>query len=488
MHVLFVASEAAPFIKTGGLGDVIGALPKALQKQGVGVSVILPKFGDLSSQHKDKMTFVDNFTVPVGWRKQYCGLDTFVHDGVRFYFLDNEYYFKRHGSYGFFDDGERFAFFSRAVLEALPHLEEKPDILHCHDWQTGPVSALLKAHYEGHPFYEGIKTVFTIHNLRYQGVYPKPVLADLLDLSELYFHMDGLEFKGNVSYIKAGLAYADVLTTVSPTYAEEIQLPYYGEQLDGFLKKRAGDLQGIVNGIDSEAFNPDDDAAIHEPYHDYTGKKVNKVHLQQLLCLPENDDIPVMAMVTRLVDQKGIDLLLGVFHEIIGLNVQLVILGSGEAGYENDLRNLATQYPDNVSVMIEFDDALARKIYAGSDLFLMPSQFEPCGIGQLIALRYGALPIVRETGGLRDTVQPYNEFTGEGNGFSFTNYNAHEMLHTIERAVWLYRFQPLRWKTLSERAMGQDFSWETSSRAYKNLYGTLVSENEPIIDKENSAD
>lgn len=474
MNVLFAASECAPFFKTGGLGDVIGALPKALQSIGVNVTVILPKYGDLDDRYKNQLELIKIIEVPVGWRMQYCGIEKMTHEGVSIYFLDNEYYFKRHGSYGYFDDGERFAYFSRAVLEAIPHLEAKTDIIHCHDWQTGPIPVLLKAHYIFHPLYQNIKTVFTIHNLRYQGVYPKSVLAELLDLSELYFHIDGLEFHGNVSYLKAGLAFANYITTVSPTYAQEIQTPYYGENLDGFLRKREGNLLGIVNGIDIEAYNPKNDPAIYLEYDDFAGKVENKRLLQEQLGLPVDEGIPMISMVTRLVEQKGIDLVLHVFEEIMQQNCQVVLLGTGEEIYENAFRDLQQRFPNQVSANIFFDEDLAHKIYAGSDIFLMPSQFEPCGIGQLLAFRYGTIPLVRETGGLKDTVLPYNEFFDEGNGFSFTNYNAHDMLYTIERALWFFRFQPKKWKELSERAMKIDYSWEASSKEYKKLYEELA--------------
>lgn len=473
MNVLFAASECVPFVKTGGLGDVIGALPKALKEKDVNVSVILPKYEDLPFKYKQQMSFITNIDVPVGWRTQYCGIERITLEGIHYYFLDNEYYFKRYGSYGFFDDGERFAFFSRAVLEALPHLVDQPEIIHCHDWQTGPISVLLKAHYKKHPFYRDIQTVFTIHNLRYQGVYPKSVLSDLLDLSELYFHIDGLEFHGNVSYLKAGLAYSDRLTTVSPTYASEIQLPHYGEQLDGFLRKRNGDLQGIINGIDDMEYNPSTDPSLFFTYRDWEGKAENKLKLQESLSLTINKEIPIISMVTRMVEQKGMDLVLHVFHEIVKNGVQFILLGTGEERYEQAFKELAAQYPSNVSFQNYFDEALARKIYGGSDLFLMPSQFEPCGIGQLIALRYGTLPIVREIGGLKDTVIPVNEFTNEGYGFSFCHYNAHDMLYTIERAIWFYRFQPNKWNSLVEKAMKLDFSWDVSSEEYKKLYEEL---------------
>ena len=474
MNILFAASECAPFIKTGGLGDVIGALPQSLQEQGVNVSVILPKYADLQLQYKEQMQWIKSIEVPVGWRRQFCGIEKIDYQGITVYFLDNEYYFKRHGSYGFGDDGERFAFFSRAVLEAIPFLEVRPNIIHCHDWQTGLIPVQLKANYENNLDYHGIKTVFTIHNLRYQGVYPKSVLSDLLDLSEEYDHINALEFYGNVSYLKGGLAFADCLTTVSTTYASEIQTPYYGEKLDGFLRKRGANLQGIVNGIDNNSYDPKHDENLFLPFDDYEGKSVNKKHLQETLGLPINAEIPIISMVTRLVDQKGIDLILHVFQEIIGLDVQFVLLGTGDPQYEESFRYFERIYPGKVSANLYFDEALARQIYAGSDLFLMPSEFEPCGIGQLLALRYGTLPIVRETGGLRDTVIPYNEITEEGHGFSFANYNAHEMLYTIERAVALFRGQPDKWRNLVEHAMELDFSWSSSSQQYLKLYEELL--------------
>ncbi len=474
MNIVFAASECAPFIKTGGLGDVIGALPKTLKKLGTQVMVLLPKYGDLPQVYKDEMQFQTSIEVPVGWRRQYCGIDKLEWDGINYYFLDNEYYFKRHGSYGFFDDGERFAFFSRAILEALPHLEAKPDVLHLHDWQTGPVAALLKAHYRMNPFYESLQTVFTIHNLQYQGRYSKSVLHELLDLSELYFNPDGLEYYGDVNYLKAGLAFSNRLTTVSPSYAEEIQTFFYGEGLDGFLRKRSPDLVGILNGIDQTAYDPMTDRALAVPFEDYEGKLMNKAALQKKVGLPVEDKIPVISMVTRLVEQKGIDLVLHVFHEMMDLKVQFVLLGTGDGEYEAQFREMAAHYPDSVSYHDYFDEGLARQIYAGSDVFLMPSKFEPCGIGQLLAFRYGTVPLVRETGGLKDTVDPYNEFTGEGTGFSFTNYNAHDMFYTIERAIWLYRYQPKTWRTLSERAMELDFSWEASARQYLACYEELA--------------
>lgn len=474
MNVLFAASECVPFIKTGGLGDVVGALPKALKRGGIHVSVILPKYEDMTAEFQNRLTLIRYIDVPVGWRRQYCGIEYFEEDGIRYYFLDNEYYFKRHGCYGYFDDGERFAFFSRAVLEVLPFLAERPDVIHCHDWQTGPISLLLKSHYAGRPFYQQIRTVFTIHNLKYQGIFPRSVLSDLLDLDDRYFNPDSLEFYGGVSYMKAGLAYADVLTTVSRTYAEEIQMPFYGENLDGFLRWRSHDLHGIVNGIDREIYDPQTDRQLYFQYHTADGKKKNKSRLQEQLNLSRDEDIPMVAMITRLTEQKGIDLVLRVSHELISLNIQLVLLGTGEQHYESAFRELASRFPEQVSANIFFDDGLARKIYAASDLFLMPSKFEPCGIGQLLALRYGSLPVVRETGGLKDTVVSYNEFTGKGYGFSFTNYNAHDMLFTVQRALNFYRNQQDKWKQLTDRALQLNFGWETSAAAYRDLYYSLI--------------
>ncbi|TLS37513.1 glycogen synthase GlgA [Pseudalkalibacillus caeni] len=475
MNILHVASEGYPFIKTGGLGDVIGALPKALQEQGVNVQVILPKYQDIAEHFKEEMELIEAITVPVGWRNQYAGIERLVWNGIVYYFIDNEYYFKRSGSYGYFDDGERFSYFCRAVLEALPYLDERPDILHCHDWQTGMVSLLKKAHFYNHPFYKDMKTVFTIHNLRYQGVYPKVVLHDLLDLSELYFTVDGVEFYGKVNFMKAGLVYSDLVTTVSPTYAHEIQTPYFGESLHGLLRKRSNELVGIVNGIDYELYNPDTDETLAVNFDSRTNLKFeNKLSLQQELGLGESAETPMIAIITRLVEQKGIDLILHVLDQIMRLDVQLVVLGTGEEKYERAFREAEQRYPGKLSAHIYFDDNLARKMYAASDMFLMPSQFEPCGISQLLALRYGSLPIVRETGGLKDTVLPYNQYTEEGHGFSFANYNAHEMLEAIERATALFHQYPITWNNLVKRAMELDFSWKSSSEKYKQLYEGLT--------------
>ena len=470
--VLFVAAEAVPFVKTGGLADVIGSLPKELRKEGIDVRVILPKYGDIPDRYREMMTPVVALDVPVGWRRQYCGIEQLEHQGVTFYFVDNEYYFKRRGLYGYYDDGERFAFYSRAVLEALRHLDFNPDVLHCHDWHTAAVPVLLNAHYRH--LFPRLRTVFTIHNLKYQGVFAPSVLGELLNLGSEYFTADKLEFHGAVNYMKGGLAYADMLTTVSRSYAEEIQTPYYGEKVDGLLRARSHQLVGIVNGIDYDVYNPQHDEHIVMPYtwRSPKRKNQNKIKLQEHVGLPIDPDIPVLAIVSRLVEAKGLDLIAHVFEEIIAEDLQLIVLGTGESHYESMFQVAAYRYPEKVSANIFFDDALAHKMYAGADMFLMPSQFEPCGIGQLIALRYGALPIVRETGGLKDTVQSYNQYTGEGNGFTFTNYNAHDMLYTIRWALGMYRDKQV-WESIVKNAMKNDFSWRQSAKQYIQLYQTL---------------
>ncbi len=474
MNILFAASEGYPFSKTGGLGDVIGALPKELAQEGADVQVILPKYASIPEKYTEAMTFVSSLTVPVGWRNQYCGLFSLEKDGVLYYFIDNEYYFKRPESYGYYDDGERFAFFSRAILEIIPFLEKKPDVLHLHDWQTAMASLLLKAHYRYHPDYQQIKTVFTIHNLRYQGVYPHGVLHDLFDLSNMYFHPDGVEYYGNVNFMKAGIVYSDAVTTVSPSYADEIQTPYYGEGLDGLLRRHSGKLSGILNGIDTDLYDPNSDRSLYVQFEDdLDAKAENKVRLQRELGLEENRKKPMLVLISRLTDQKGIDLILHVMAEIASLDMQFVILGTGEKRYEEGFRQAGEHFKENLSVHLTFDDSFARKLYGASDLLLMPSMFEPCGISQLLALRYGSLPIVRETGGLKDTVKPYNRFTGEGHGFSFASYNAHELLFTIERAVRLYHEHPQIWNRMAARALELDFSWNASSLEYLKLYHSL---------------
>jgi len=481
LKVLFAAAEAAPFVKTGGLGDVIGSLPKELRKSGIDVRVMLPKYQHIPAQFQQQMVCKAQFTVPVGWRQQYCGVEELEYQGVKFYFLDNQYYFQRDGFYGYYDDGERFSYFSRAVLESLAQLNFIPDVLHCHDWHTGMVSVLLDAHYRHLPLYKHIRTLFTIHNLRYQGVFPKEVLTDLLGLDWRYFTIDGLEFYDQVNFMKGGLAYSDLISTVSKTYSWEIQQPYFGEQLDGLLRKRKDRLKGIVNGIDYELYNPAADKNICSSYdvHRPDGKRENKVKLQARLGLPVREDLPLIAIISRLVGPKGMDLIEEVLPEMLEgrqdcPDFQFVVLGTGESKYENLFRQLSWKYPSKVSATIGFDQTLAQQIYAGADIFLMPSLYEPCGIGQLIAMRYGCLPIVRETGGLLDTVTPYNQYTGEGTGFSFANYNASEMCAAIRSALELYQNDET-WKKLMLNAMSRNFSWEESAQEYHQLYQLLVS-------------
>lgn len=481
LRVLLVAAEAVPFVKTGGLGDVIGSLPKELKQQGVDARIILPNYQDIPEQYKKQMVFKNKFTVQVGWRQKYCGVLEFVYEGITFYFIDNEYYFKRHGFYGYHDDAERFGFFCRAVLDSLTRIDFMPHILHCHDWHTGMVSVMLDAHYRHIPEYQHIKTLFTIHNLRYQGVFDRGILHDILSLDWKYFNHDGLEFHDAVNFMKGGLAYSDVISTVSRTYAKEIQDPYFGEQLDGFLRKRQEHLVGIVNGIDYEVYNPATDQKIASNYDvdSLPQKAKNKLQLQQQLGLAVNGDIPIIAIVSRLVGPKGMDLLEGILVEMLkkmavdNYEAQFVILGTGEARYENFFKYMAWQYPGKISANILFDDTLARQIYAGSDMFLMPSLYEPCGIGQLIAMRYGCVPIVREIGGLRDTVEPYNQYTGTGNGFAFANYNAHEMFDTINKAIEIFK-NKAEWNGIIVNAMTSDYSWQQSAKQYQEIYKRMI--------------
>lgn len=476
MKILFVASEAHPFIKTGGLGDVAYALPKALRKLGLDVRVIIPKFSEIKQEYKSKMLTLATFNVPVGWRNQYGGLQYLEYDGIPFYFLDNEYYFKRAASYGFFDDGERFAYFCRGVLEAVNHMIDfTPDIIHLNDWHTGMIPPLMKEHYRENPRFDNIKTIFTIHNLQYQGVFSKDILSDLLSISEDYYTEEKLKYYDGVSFMKGGLNFCNKITTVSNSYAEEIKTSFYGEGLHGLLQVRDRDLLGIVNGIDTELNNPVKDKELFYNYNfeDVEGKSKNKIELQKSLNLPVSENIPMIGMVTRLAGQKGIDLVAHIIEELLQLDLQFVVLGNGEQKYEEMFKYYADVYPNKLSANITFNNTLAKRIYAASDMFLMPSLFEPCGIGQLIALKYGSLPIVRETGGLKDTVKPYNEYTNEGNGFSFANYNAHEMLFTIKKALTFYNNKEV-WYNLVKNAMQEDNSWSKSAVEYRNLYTSLL--------------
>lgn len=475
MKVLFVASEAVPFIKTGGLADVAHALPKTLRDQGIDVRVVIPNYSAIADVYKDEMKAVTDFKVEVGWRNQFAGIQTIEQDGIPFYFVDNEYYFKRNGIYGHYDDGERFAFYTKAVLAMMEKIDFIPDVIHMNDWHTGMLSLVFKDHYSHLEKYSHIKTVYTIHNLKYQGVFPPGVLDDLLNLHMNYYNEGYIEFYGNINFMKAGILYSDAVTTVSETYAQEIQYEYYGEKLHGVVQNRNHDLYGIVNGIDYDIYNPKKDPYTTKEYdlRSVNRKADNKKALQEELGLPVNGDVPMIGMVTRLADMKGLDLVAHIVHEILENDVQLVVLGTGEHKYEAMMHELAHRYPDKVSANIRFDNGLAHRIYASSDLFLMPSRFEPCGLGQLIALRYGAIPIVRETGGLKDTVHPFNEFTGEGVGFGFSNYNAHELLYTVKNALDLYENKTL-WRNLVKNAMREDNSWKSSAQIYAKLYKKLM--------------
>lgn len=475
MNVLFVASEAVPFSKTGGLADVAFALPKALRKENVDARVMISKTFDLPDYIRDKERHLSHFYVDVGWRRQYVGLSEIEYEGLPYYFIDNEYYFKRDGLYGHFDDGEKFSYFCRSVLESIRHMDFKPDIIHFNDWHTGMIPVLLNEHYRHDEDYRDIKTVYTIHNLKYQGVFGPEILNDLLNIGPDHYYSGGMEFHGGVSFMKSGINFADAITTVSETYAQEIQYPFFGERLDGLLRHRENDLYGITNGLDHDIYDPRKDPHIVKKYDSRSLKKKreNKTHLQDRMGLPVNEDIPMMAMVTRLANMKGLDLIEHVMDDMMKLDLQFVVLGTGEAHYENMMRYYQHKYPDKVRAEIQFNAALAHQIYAGADMFLMPSLFEPCGLGQQIALRYGTLPIVRETGGLKDTVTPYNAYTDEGNGFSFANYNAHEMLGAIEQATALFRDRR-KWNRVVQRAMKSDTSWKNSARQYIDIYQTVM--------------
>ncbi|MGV8147008.1 MAG: glycogen synthase GlgA [Alkaliphilus sp.] len=476
MKILIVAAEAYPFAKSGGLGDVIGSLPLALKNKETDVRVVIPKYSTILESYRMKTRKLRNVSVKVGWRNQYCGIEKLEYKGVGFYFIDNEYYFYRDSLYGHYDEAERFAFFDRAVLEMLPVIDFKPDIIHCHDWHTGMISVLLDSQYKEKEFYKNIKTIYTIHNLKYQGVFSKENLGNLFGLERSYFTERKLKFYDAISFMKGGIIYSDAINTVSKTYADEIQTPYFGEQLHGLLKGKRNDLHGILNGIDNDKYNPRTDEYITK----YNARNIrtkleNKNALQKETGLEINQNVPLISIVSRLVPQKGIDLILAVLDEIMNLGVQLIILGTGERKYEHFFREVEERYKGRISSNIMFDDGLAHKIYASSDMFLMPSLFEPCGLGQMIALRYGSLPIVRETGGLKDTITSYNESTEEGNGFTFSDYNAHDMLFTISRAVELYSNKKT-WNKIIQNAMRCNNSWESSASEYVNLYAKMILE------------
>lgn len=475
MQIVFASAECAPFVKTGGLGDVAGSLPAALVRAGAEVIVMVPKYATIKDEYKAQMEHFADFYVSLGWRNEYCGLEKLEHDGVTYMFVDNERYFARDYPYGFFDDGERFAFFSKAITESLQHLPEgfECDILHCNDWQTALAPVFLREFYQGLPLYDRVKTVFSIHNVAFQGQFSDTVMEDILGVAHIPAAASQLRCDAcSINYMLGALRYADAITTVSPTYANEIQTPEFGEGLDGVLRERSYALQGILNGIDVAGFDPATDKRIAANYtvEDRSGKAVCKAKLQEELGLEVRDDRPLMVMVTRLTRQKGMDLVMYALDRILAGGVQVTVLGTGDRDYEDGLRYFQDKYPGTMAARIEFDPALSQRMYAAADMFLMPSKFEPCGLSQIIAMRYGTLPIVRETGGLKDTVQPYNEFTGEGTGFSFSNFNGDEMGDAVFRAARLFWDNRDAWNQLVTQAMSQDFSWTRSADKYLDLY------------------
>ena len=475
MQIVFASAECAPFVKTGGLGDVAGSLPAALVRAGAEVIVMVPKYATIKDEYKAQMEHFSDFYVSLGWRNEYCGLEKLEHDGVTYMFIDNERYFARDYPYGFFDDGERFAFFSKAITESLQHLPAgfECDILHCNDWQTALAPVFLREFYQGLPLYDRVKTVFSIHNVAFQGQFSDTVMEDILGVAHIPAAASQLRCDAcSINYMLGALRYADAITTVSPTYANEIQTPEFGEGLDGVLRERSYALQGILNGIDVAGFDPATDKRIAANYtvEDRSGKAVCKAKLQEELGLEVRDDRPLMVMVTRLTRQKGMDLVMYALDRILAGGVQVAVLGTGDRDYEDGLRYFQDKYPGTMAARIEFDPALSQRMYAAADMFLMPSKFDPCGLSQIIAMRYGTLPIVRETGGLKDTVIPYNEFTGEGTGFSFSNFNGDEMGDAVFRAARLFWDNRDAWNQLVTQAMSQDFSWTRSADKYLDLY------------------
>jgi len=475
--ILFVASECVPFVKTGGLADVVGSLPKYIDKEKFDVRVMIPNYVLIPEQYKQRMMYRTHFYMSLGWRSQYVGIMEMEYEGVIFYFIDCEFYFSGMKPYGnIYEDVEKFAFFCRAALSSLPVIDFRPDIIHCHDWQTGLLPVFLHDSFQAGEFFRGIKTIMTIHNLKFQGIWDKKTIKDITGLADYYFAPDKLEAYGDANYLKGGIVYADAITTVSDSYAEEIKMPFYGEGLDGLMCARAGSLTGIVNGIDYDEYNPMTDPLIYKNYNEVNFRKEkikNKRALQEELGLEVNDKIFMIGIVSRLTDQKGLDLIDYVIEEICAEDTQLVVLGTGEARYENLFRHYAWKYSNRVSANIFYSNERSHKIYAASDAFLMPSLFEPCGLSQLMSLRYGTVPIVRETGGLRDTVEPYNEYESTGTGFSFRNYNAHEMLDIIRYAKHIYYNKKREWNKLIDRGMAKDFSWGNSAIKYEQLYDRL---------------
>lgn len=473
MKILYVASESTPFIKSGGLADVAGSLPQGVKKQGYDIRVVIPLYSDISDEYKKDLKEVCTFEVELGWRFQYVGVLEKEYNGIRYYFIDNEYYFKRDGLYGYYDDGERYIFYSKAVAMMIKYLSFKPDIVHANDWHTGLVPLYIKDFAKGDKVYEDIKSVFTIHNLRYQGIFDYKILSQIGGLSEEYFTEDGVKYYDCVNLMKAGIVYSDRLTTVSQTYAQEIKNEFFGENLDGIIRKHEDKLSGIVNGIDYDVYDPESDKNIEKNYSFKTikDKKENKRAIQRLYELEEKD-VPLLSMVTRLVDIKGLDLLSHIMEELMQEDIQLVVLGTGDWKYEKMLSYFQSKYPDKMAARLYFNEKEAHKIYAGSDIFIMPSMVEPCGIAQLIAMRYGTIPVVRKIGGLKDTVISYNKYEGTGTGFSFLNFNAHELLFTIKDAMEVYK-DKIKWKKLIKEAMEAKNDWETSSAEYIELYQGL---------------
>ncbi len=477
LKVFFVSSEVVPFAKSGGLADVAGTLPFALAAEGVDVRVCMPLYGCIGENYRKDMRFIKAIEIPLGWRKQYCGIFEMDYKGLKMYFIDNEFYFIAQHLYSYIhEDFEKFAFFSKAALSILPDIDFRPDIIHVNDWQSAAIPVLLNAQFQDNEFYRGIKTVITVHNLLFQGVWDKRALEDVLGLDISYLTSDKLEYKGDVNMLKGGLVYADAITTVSETYAQEIQTPEYGEGLDGLLRAKSAHLTGIVNGLSYEQYNPATDEGIYKMYNGrnfVSGKAYNKACLQKDLGLAQNPDCMLIGIVSRLTSQKGFDLIAQIIAELAKMDVQVALLGTGDAHFENMFSWYAKNYPDKFAAKISFDNNLAHKIYAGADAFLMPSRFEPCGLSQIIAMKYGCIPIVRETGGLKDTVKAYNEYTGEGTGFSFAPYDSHDLLKIINYAADTFKSKKA-WQHIIRQAMKADFSWAVSAKKYLNLYKSLT--------------
>lgn len=492
MKILFATSEATPFVKTGGLGDVAGTLPGELNKLGADARVILPLYNGIPQEYKDRMTYINHIYIDMAWRKQYCGVFLLEHNGTKFYFVDNKFYFGGNHPYSYIhEDVEKFIFFSKAVLSLLPTLDFRPDVINCNDWQTGPIPVFLDT-FQDNPFFRGIKTVMTIHNLKFQGRWDLKGIKDVMGISDYYFTSDKLEYYKDANLLKGGLVYADKISTVSESYAGEITTYEYGEGLNGLLSARRHDTVGIVNGISYDEYNPETDNFIYEKYNSKNiieKKAVNKQRLQQELNLPQDSNKFMIGIVSRLTEQKGFDILAQALEQLCQSDIQIVVLGTGDENFENMFRHFAWKYPDKISANIYFSNELAHKIYAGCDAFLMPSRFEPCGLSQLISLRYGTIPIVRETGGLKDTVIPYNEYDGQGTGFSFRQYSAQDMLHVVRYAHSVYT-NPKAWQGIINNALSVDFSWNVSAKKYMQMYRDLtgIQEIENYDDNNNVGD